>query len=132
MYCVIPYWLKVTAEVRCNVNEPNKLTLSCSGAHLQEEPLGRTGSSQTPRSRSDGNASEKRAGPAQSRCFAFADPVSEYKSDSLKQEQENKTCSDAGRGCGLTCGSSWPVIRLISGGLGSMYVVSCVTKCTWC
>lgn len=32
----------------------------------------------------------------------------------------------------LTCGSSCPVIRLISGGLGSMYVVSCVTKCTWC
>lgn len=72
-----------TAEVRWNVNEPNKLTLSCSGAHLQEEPLDQTGSSQTPRSRSDGNASEKRAGPAQSRCFAFADLVSEYKSESL-------------------------------------------------
>ncbi len=85
------------------MNEPNKLTLSCSDAHLQEEPLGQTGSSQTPRSRSDGNASEKRAGPAQSRCFAFADPVSEYKSDSLTGKQNLFRCR----------AWVWPHLRLV-------------------
>lgn len=116
-----------------NVYKCDRLTLSCSGARLQEEPLDQTGSSQKPHWQSDGNASEKRAGPAQSCYFAFADPVSEYKSDLfILCKQGQQLCLDARRGCRLTCGSSCPVIRLISGGLGSMYVVSCVTKCTWC